>query len=521
MTLVVANPFAAPGIGAAGKPRVRYATTTPKSINTSSAQAVDVFSRATAHNTAATYSQTARTEKPAVSPAADITTAAGRQEAGKNYDAILKELRGQYDEPEAMRRFDEIMRADGFERVEYANSCVSFALGDKDDKAGGFPHHPGALTRGPHFELMMPLGSSVKDMNIVMMSKVSGLPVDGKAQIAAESWAIYAAERPYSEAMQSYWQNRYMDSAQEQADFDVGEFMAALPDAAQRSVVAVDEDFGALVSDILQRNGIELENGSRLEFDLDCRGAVIVRGGGGVVLDDFFRSSPEFMAAFKDRMSNPPPENISPLAESFRDGDRSVQYSTARSFFFRAGEPAATVTVDYLGVAGEGYTYVKKAGDYFDPRAECVGATSGVIFPILPGEDMMGMDGESVAATNAFLARAIEEGEPTGGDISFDDVNQLRKEKTDRYWAWSDSIDWYLPGQDTPVKVARPDDQTEPEGDEATSPEREKAAPEAPGKQRATIAKETSASIQTLVESIRGQYAGIRSQSTGGLHRTR
>lgn len=522
MTPIVSNPFPAPGMGISGKTRVRYATPAiTQARNFTFSQPADVFTRASKQKTAATYGQSVAADKPAATWAADITTAEGRKEAGKNYDAILKELREQYNEPEAMRRFDEIMRAEGFERVENANSCVSFVLGSDDDKAGGFPHHPIALSRMPHDELTRQLGSSAKDTNIVMMSKVSGIPVDGKTQIAAESWVVYGAGRPYSDSMQSSWQNRYLDSAREQAGFDIDEFMAALPDASQRSVVAVDDGFGALIDDILRQNGIELESGSRLEFDVDCRGDLIVRGGGDAVPDGIFRSSPEFLAAFQEHMNNPPPEDISQFASSFEDGDRSVKYSTTRSVFFRSGEPSATVTVDYLGVAGEGYTYVKKAGNYFDPRAESVGATSGVILPVMPGEDMLEMDGESVAATNAFLARAIEAGEPTAGDIGFDDLDRLREEKMDRYWAWSDGMDWYLPGQDEPIRGWRPEDYPEPETEEPATPEQAKDTAGAPGKRRTASTEAANESVMALVERIRSQYSGIRSQSAGRLHLTR
>ena len=387
------------------------------------------------------------------SAAPDLTSIAGRQQAAKNYDAILKDLRTRYAEPEAMRRFDEIMRADGFERFEY--SSTELPLSGSNSTAAGLANRPVEILPLEHADAIRQMPRDTTSANMVLHSSVHAGMQGDEAAVATESWAIYGAERPYSEEMQAAWQSRYKDAAQKDAGVDLDAYMAGLSDAAQRSVVSTSSDIASRVSRILQENGVELGSGEYLDFSVfvDDRGEEFLQVGGNwgmngpqLPLGDIFGGDKEFVAAIKRRMADPPVENPFQEDGDFQDGDRSVEYSVSRRVTFRADEPSTAVMNDRLGVTGKGYTYVKKAGDYFDPEAGSysVRAQPPMTDLFVKGQEQYMLDrSKCKAAADRTLAEALETGAPVAGTISRVDIDKTVVASAAAWEAYNDSVDWY------------------------------------------------------------------------------
>ncbi|MCD7898123.1 MAG: hypothetical protein LUG50_15865 [Planctomycetaceae bacterium] len=378
----------------------------------------------------------------------DIASLEGRQNAAKDYDSILASLRAQYSESRAMSMFDEIMRADGFERIEYSDAHIAMQ-GGYSDTLTGLTQKPSGVVHEDQAALVDKLSPDTSSENMVLHSSLAAAIQGDKAVVSAESWAVYGASRPYSSELQAYWQGRYKEAVQDDADFDVDSYMAVLPESSQRSVVSVNDDLGTMVSRILAENGIELGSGEYLEFKIDAQDGIMVGGNwecGDYAFSDIFNASEEFVAAFKAQMVNPPLEDVTGLQGSFDQGDRSIAYSVSRSVIFSADTPSTAVVNDRLGVTGKGYTYVKKAGDYFDPNA---GSYSITAKPQLYDHFTLGQEkfAENIEkcknAANAVLTRAIQSGTPVHGDVSREEVEKIRAQSYTNWQNYNANLTMY------------------------------------------------------------------------------
>ncbi len=313
--------------------------------------------------------------------------------------------------------------------------------------------------------------------------------------------------------MRDYWQNRYKDSTQSQVDFDVDSYMAALPDASQRSIVSANAGMGSMVSGILAENGITLGEGEYLEFKLDADGEMLVGGNHTVNehdLTEIFKSAKGFLDAFNSQMSNPPLEDVSELGGAFRDGDRSAQYSATRSIVFSADEPSAAVVNDRLGVIGKGYTYVKKAGDYFDPNA---GSYSVAAQPSLHDHFTQGQDAFAAnidkcknAANNA-LAEAVRTGQPVQGNASREEIDQIRAQNFADWQSYNENLTLY--DESGKIVSGGGEPHTEPVNDARSE---SRILPESPSsieEEQVNTEEERMAEWRKIVERIRSQYFAI------------
>jgi hypothetical protein len=474
----------------------------------------DSFTRSAEKTAAPTYpapQKTAQTKGP------DVITIEGRQAAAKDYDAILTDLRKQYGEAEAMRRFDAIMRADGFELVETTGSGPQMA-GGHTSSVTGLAQQPTSIYGNSDKELTYAMregNEGIAGKNIVLQSNMYGTHHNGNAEVATESWAIFSPDRPYSKELQDYWQNRHLDAVREEADFDADAYMAGLSNASQRSAVDVDTDTGSLVARILTENGIELGEGASIDLGLNDRGEITV-GGTGVedpyALFTALNASPELKSAMRNHMTTPPMENVSELPGAYADGERSVEYSTQRQVTYSASAPSSVVVNDYLGVTGKGYTYAKKAGDYFDPDANSSNISSQV-----PITERLANGADSYAAqvvasdqaVNDKLAEAVATGKPVYGTIAKDTADQVKRNSFAEYAASLAGIPRY-------DAVEEWDKASLPTANAATPPAAapEKSVEPAPAPSPKKAAQENSqTAIASIVSRLRAQQAAIGASS--------
>ncbi|GHV19448.1 hypothetical protein AGMMS49959_04410 [Planctomycetales bacterium] len=317
-------------------------------------------------------------------PTADLHTKDGRAEQAKNYDAILAGLRDQYAEPEAMRRFDEIMRADGFAVKEAPRLTLSNTMGGMD----------GVLSE------LLRANSGQPQSSLTAVADIWGAAIDGRHEISAVTNAVYrAANSPAMEKFLDNWRNRQNDELQTQVDFDLREYLDAA-DAQNNAAAGVSSDLATLAADLLKRAGVTLAEGGyvRFSFGGDDSGnpalnAYVVGGGEGASerVNDLVENSGALYRQFKqvsDQIAYADLAEITGYDEGARyftnnlnemqvttGGEigqdyRSTTYRQIRNFTFAAGQPDAVVISDNLWTDRVGYTYQKKIADEFNPQAD-------------------------------------------------------------------------------------------------------------------------------------------------------
>ena len=220
-------------------------------------------------------------------------------------------------------------------------------------------------------------------------------------------------------------------------------------------------------------------------------------------LTEIFKSAKGFLDAFNSQISNPTLEDVSELGGTFRDGDRSAQYSATRSIVFSADEPSAAVVNDRLGVIGKGYTYVKKAGDYFDPNA---GSSSVAAQPSLYDHFTKGQDAFAAnidkcrnAANNA-LAEAVRTGQPVQGNASREEIDQIRAQIFADWQSYNENLTLY----DESGKIVSGGEEPQTEMVENTRPESKIFSEE-----EINSEEERMASLQKIIAQIQSKYFAI------------
>ncbi|MDR0868372.1 MAG: hypothetical protein LBP75_07875 [Planctomycetota bacterium] len=382
--------------------------------------------------------------------AADLHTKEGRAEQAKNYDAILAGLRDQYAEPEAMRRFDEIMRADGFALVQNSASLVSFN--------GYYSQHGGVSGNNisDHFlelnEILRPAGIA---SNLVANATLEIAGVNGKTEYLAETWVGYNAGVS-AEVQKNLddWRGRPFDDAQAQADFDLREYLNKYATNDYATVAGVSSDLAALTGSLLAKAGITLNDGESIAFFLadggsgpqlnatlnratgaeklltaDERLANVARGADErqvaieTRLNDLLKNDKSLLTAFLAENQRLEKGDVSGLA-SFTDESRSVSYDVLRRFIYSASETSAVVVADSLRVDRRGYTYEKKISDQFETQADNfmlnVSASTGEMWDGgRPGvvKDPAGF-AQKLQARENELTQKIRDAATTGGAIA-------------------------------------------------------------------------------------------------------
>ncbi len=372
-------------------------------------------------NAANTYAPST-TGKTTSSNIPSVATANDRRDTADYYNNLLKDLRSQYSESEAMQRFDKILRDDGYELITNLPDGP-LVSNSKSGKISGLADKLYSIYGNCDEELIAELSdaraSIDRGANLFMQSNIYGGWVNGKAEVSAESWAIFSPDRPLSAELQDYWKNRYSSELGDSAGLDVDAFMSKLPDSEQRSAVAVNTDIASIVSGLLKENGIELASGEHLDIGFHPDVGVTVNLDAHPGVGEIFSKSPELRAAVEAQFYNPPLEDVSKLPGVYEDGSRSVDYTLNRHFTYSADEPSAVVVNDFLNVVSNGYTYAKKTGDHFDPNAESL--NTGQVVPVASSffhdDDFFAHVQSALGAANGIIRRALDSGQTVEATI--------------------------------------------------------------------------------------------------------
>lgn len=335
----------------------------------------------------------------------------GRVEQGKNYDKILEDLRAEYGEKEAMKRFDKIMRDDGFEVVtEHANGI------GPNGGFGSLPGMAGSLTAGVN---MPPNGQGLSTSNLQSYSSVKGVAgADGGVDYLAETYANYASDlNPgVRDALTGVYEKN-LAAAQKDASFDLRGYMREnFGDNPSTSAVSASTDLGAVARDLFQKAGVEVGGDERVRFSLNEDGSLYVGGqfdeAEQARIDAVLEKDPGIAKTFKAEYDRVAMTDSSSLDGAYSSGGRSVSYGEAqRSFVFSGSEPSAVVMTDYIGVQTTGYNYQKKVADSFDINADARTAMG-------QGVNIVTLDFETAEKVNDALQAELDAAAAGGGTIA-------------------------------------------------------------------------------------------------------
>jgi hypothetical protein len=306
-----------------------------------------------------------------------LATREERDATAKNYDKILEDLRAEYGEEGAMRRFDKIMEDAGYERVAENKNGIG-------PNGGTLPGMAAAFTAGV---TMPPSGQGLSSSNLQTYSSIRGaMGSNGEVEYLAETYANYASDLS-------------------------GEARGV----TGTSVVSESTDLGALAANLLKKAGVELGEGESMRFNLNENGELSVYGGGFdaaeyAALQDALAADPSIARAFKAEYDSVAQVDTSSLAGAYDDGVRSVSYQAHRSFTYSASNPSAVVMTDSVSARSTGYNYQKKVSDSFDINADGRMASNG-------GVNLLSGDFENAQKIGQELQAKLNEAAETGGLI--------------------------------------------------------------------------------------------------------
>ncbi|MDR1745315.1 MAG: hypothetical protein LBS30_06145 [Planctomycetota bacterium] len=379
-------------------------------------------------------------EDDAVAVRKSLDTREGRNATANEYNAVLEELRSQYGEAEAMRRFDEFMESEGFERVTARSHGMS-ASGGLSGMLRAFTG-AGLSTAGmPHIEGNGPLTS-----NLSANSTLMGALVDGEVKYFAETYANYGANanQDVLDALNGLYRKN-LESAQSGTSIDLAEYMKNnFSSNPQTSVVSASADLGVIAANLLEAAGIELGEDGAVSFSLkdDGSGLYITSGvddyeAAQKAIDAALRKNPDMLQAFKDEYNSTALTDASILDGAYDDGTHSVEYEDAqRSFTYSAREPSAVVMTDYVGVKITGYNYQKKISDSFDTDADFHTVNDGGV-RFTNDNGTVSLDSEDVAANQAIrrkmnedIRKALESGEEIEGGMTRKEYAAVQTERS-------------------------------------------------------------------------------------------
>lgn len=401
-----------------------------------------------------------------------------RKATGEYYGEVLKNLRSEYSEDEAMRRFDEFMQSEGYELMPADGSGVL---------RNGIPgqvNSPRAMLSGWSAnltDLANDLGfygkGSNPDDRLRLHSSLHVADVDGQAQFYAESTAAYYAYNS-DEVLElmNGWGDRRTEEFMGQSDFDVAAYRAAGGGGNNTAVVGVDKDLGtrmaAIMNDELAKAGFGgLSEGDRITFGLVTDENGVATGvqadylpekwGDSEAwfkqyenavnrlntrLSDEISKDPSLLDSFSAMNDSVAMVDPSALSGAFSDGDRGVSYSAGRSFTLSGGQPDTMVMSDHLLVQQSGYTYVKKT-DVFDPEADSMMVGAPGQLSTTGGRTDAELGNDEAARLEQALRDKLTEAVETGGqitsDLSADEYNANKSSLMDRLRGNPDEVGMY------------------------------------------------------------------------------
>ncbi len=443
-----------------------------------------------------------------------ISTKEERQATAEYYNHILDDLRTTYSESEAKNKLDEILHADGFELVTTHTPGSSRVSTYPSNKINGIAQPPSSIFGNSDQSLIHRLHPSMcynPNTSIQLQSNIHGTVVDGMVGVSAEAWAIFGATRPLAQDLKNYWHNRYADSASQTTNIDLESYMANLADTDQRSVVATNNDIANIVSDLLSKHSITLEPGEAIDIELNYDIGVVAHTDSKFSSDIFsiLNESQELYKAMIKQDQIPPHEDISILSGQFSEGERSIKYTFNRFCTYAADEPSTVVVNDFLGVEGRGYTYIKKAGDYFDPDSDSYNTGQNV--PVDNAflhenfsNDVIAVD----AAINQTIRDALDGGLPVSGNIPYSEVENVKlraQAEREAYYAEQPMYDLHFEENPSPALEKPETDHEQDENKPIFEPVKENAT--------TTLMEEKRQSMREAVAMLRAKYSALFHES--------
>ncbi len=386
---------------------------------------------------ARSLSNAARENTPRAAGAHAVDTREAREETAKDYNGILEDLRAEYGEEEAMRRFDTFMESEGFERVTGESHGMS-ASGGLSGLGRVFTGLTTISSAGlPH------IGRSPITSNMSASSKLMGTLVNGEVRYFAETYANFGANahQDVLDALSGLY-HKNLDAAQSETSVDLAAYMEKhFGSNPQTSVVSASEDLGAVAARLLKAAGIELGADERVGFSLKEDGSGLYISGlfedsyaVQDAVDSALQKNPDMLQAFKDEYNRVALSDTGALGGAYSDGTRSVEYGDVqRSFTYSADEPSAVVMTDTVVVKVTGYNYQKKVSDSFDTSADFHTLNDGGV-RFTNNNGRISIDPEAYAENQAIrekmtedIHRALETGEKIEGSMTRAEYDAVRE----------------------------------------------------------------------------------------------
>ncbi len=336
--------------------------------------------------------------KQTTCPGADhrFDTRESRDNQAERLDNILQDLRGKYDEEEAMRQFTEVMRQEGFEVKDskYHATEQNYAVARSGNLRlvlrtnwGFFNPQVASLKAQPEVPTF-DFSSNLYTYSSTVVHKKTNNEIESQTN----TWAVYDAF-----SMQSlpktieFWENRNMDDLNSQTDFDMRGYVDNLvtPGYDIFSAESVSTTLASSVSAILQQAGVTLEAGQ--EISMYTR----VNNNGGVnginikttfgdeqlnakiqaVFDRVATPNSSILNQFIEEEGKVENYNLDLLPDACKNGTQSVTFYQHRGFILSGSEPSMVVMGSFLHGQGEGYTFQKIVSDKFSFESDLFSVT--------------------------------------------------------------------------------------------------------------------------------------------------
>ncbi len=381
-------------------------------------------------------------EQPAAAAQKTLGSREGRNAIAAEYNAVLEELRGQYGEAEAMRRFDDFMASEGFERVTEDGGAFGGvrASGGVSGMLRAFAGASLSTAGMPH------IPSEQLTSNLSANSILRGAFAGGEVRYFAETHANFGANvnQDVIDALSGLYQTN-LESALSGTSIDLAGYMEEhFNSNPQTSVISASEDLGAVAAKLLRAAGIDLGENGVATFSMKEDGSGLYVA--SAVIDDYeaaqnavdaaLRRNPDMLKAFRDEYNSAALTDTSALGGAYSDGAHSVEYGdVSRSFTYSAKEPSVAVMTDYVDVTVTGYNYRKKVSDSFDTDSDFHSVLDGGV-RLTFDNGRVGLDPEDLAANQKInrqmkedITRAIETGEDIASTMTrgeYDAVQEAR-----------------------------------------------------------------------------------------------
>lgn len=380
------------------------------------------------------------------STGAKVTTAAAsaveeRKETVKNYNEILNDLRSQYDEVEALRRFNEIMEADGYEVVTDFNgtSGVRETFGTSTSTRYTGNRWLATLDNDPIRGIWT--ADNKNDSNLRTHSYIYADEINGQTNYLAGTYSNYSAavNDEVKEALNAlYYEN--LKTAQGKIDgIDLEEYANKVfgSGSSPNSIVSASRDLGSITQDLLKKTGVTLSEGQNVSFELfqDENGEFTGLHVSGDVdmekvqkeVDRIIAKDPSILQAFVDEYNSVDFIDVSSLDGQFDNGVQSLKYSNGgRKFVISGDDLSVTVMTEGVNVMASGYVYQKKESDAFDPYADSTSVVAG----------FAGFDGDETDYQKVredlenAITSAVESGEQIQSTVTEDEWNKATAGKS-------------------------------------------------------------------------------------------